>query len=95
MSASIPVVSASGGPLLIPAHELTDLLRRVAAGWLQSEEAGDTDLDARTMRALAGVLCELADQIDVECIGFMPIGGEGEGEGGGVGRGPGGGSRPG
>ncbi|MFD7554318.1 DUF6213 family protein [Streptomyces sp. NPDC059835] len=89
MSTSIPLVSTSGGPLLIPADEVTDLLRRVAVGWLQAETGDGTDLDPRTMHALAAVLCELADQIDVECIGLMPARVE-------VGRrGPGGGSRPG
>ncbi|MFE2164014.1 DUF6213 family protein [Streptomyces sp. NPDC059447] len=89
MSTSIPVVSASGGSLLIPAEEVTDPLRRAAVGWLRSETEGDTDLDPQTLRAPAGVLCEPADQIDVECIAFMPIR-SGCGR-----RGRGGGSRPG
>lgn len=90
MSTSIPFVSTADGSLLIPADELTGLLRRVAVGWLQSQAAGETDLDPRTLQALAGVLGELADQIDVECIGFMPIRGEDES----VRRGSEGGSRP-
>ncbi|MFJ8018570.1 DUF6213 family protein [Streptomyces sp. NPDC096339] len=76
MSESIPLVSASGGSLMIPADEVTALLRRIAVAWLRSDE-GDTELDPGTMRALAGVLGELADQIDVECIGSIPSVAEG------------------
>ncbi|MFC9294127.1 DUF6213 family protein [Streptomyces sp. NPDC057011] len=71
MNASAPL--ALGDRLLIPADHLTGLLRRLAAQWLQATDAGETDLDPRTVEALAGALSEVADQIDVECIGFMPL----------------------
>ncbi|MFD3331484.1 DUF6213 family protein [Streptomyces sp. NPDC058700] len=67
-NASIPLVYASRGELLIPATKVTGLLRRVAAGWLRSARAGDTELDTTTALALARQLSDLADQIDVECI---------------------------
>ncbi|MBX9424298.1 MULTISPECIES: DUF6213 family protein [Streptomyces] len=67
-NASIPLVYASRGELLIPAMKVTGLLRRVAAGWLRSTQAGGTDLDPTTALTLARQLSDLADQIDVECI---------------------------
>ncbi|MFJ8661249.1 DUF6213 family protein [Streptomyces sp. NPDC093795] len=71
-NASIPLVYASRGELLIPATKVTGLLRRVAAGWLRTTEAGGTaggaELDPATALALARQLSDLADQIDVECI---------------------------
>ncbi|WP_137992119.1 DUF6213 family protein [Streptomyces vilmorinianum] len=79
MNASIPLVSLAGGPLLIPADRVTGLLRRLAAGWLASTDAGETDLDPGTVLALAGVLSDVADQIDAECIAFLPVRGEGGG----------------
>ncbi|MGA5193554.1 DUF6213 family protein [Streptomyces exfoliatus] len=68
MNASIPLVSASRGELLIPATKVTGLLRRIAAGWLRATEAEGTDLHPATTLALARRLSDLADQIDVECI---------------------------
>ena len=73
MSALIPLVSVADGQLLIPADEVTALLRRLASGWLHSVYEGETELDPGTALGLAGVLVELADQIDVECIGYMPM----------------------
>lgn len=73
MNALIPLVPASDGRLLIPADRVTGLLRGVAAGWLQSTDSGETNLDTRTTLTLAQLLSELADQIDVECIAFMPV----------------------
>ncbi|MFJ6793515.1 DUF6213 family protein [Streptomyces sp. NPDC091268] len=67
---SIPLVPAADGVLLIPADHVTDLLRRLASDWLRSEAAGELRGDEQTVADLAGVLTELADQIDVECIGF-------------------------
>lgn len=67
---SIPLIPADDGALLIPADQVTDLLRRLAADWLESEHTGDMHGDEQTVRDLASVLTELADQIDVECIGF-------------------------
>ncbi|MFH7594233.1 DUF6213 family protein [Streptomyces racemochromogenes] len=73
MNAYVPLVSVADGGLLIPADEVTALLRRLAGGWLQSVYDEETDLDPGTTLGLAGVLVELADQIDAECIGFMPL----------------------
>ncbi|MFE4632896.1 DUF6213 family protein [Streptomyces sp. NPDC056773] len=67
---SIPLVPSDDGVLLIPADHVTGLLRRLAADWLDSKHAGEMRGDEQTVRDLAGVLTELADQIDVECIGF-------------------------
>lgn len=74
MHVSIPLVL--DGHLLIPADEVTGLLRRIATGWLRSTDAVETDLDPGTVQVLAGLLADLADQIDVECIGFIPLGSE-------------------
>ncbi|MEU9234201.1 DUF6213 family protein [Streptomyces subrutilus] len=73
MNASVPLVSLPGGRLLIPADDATSLLRHLAAGWLHAVYEGEAELDPGTTLALAGVLMELADQIDVECIAFMPL----------------------
>lgn len=67
---SIPLIPADDGVLLIPADHVTGLLRGLAADWLESEHTGDMRGDEQTVRDLANVLTELADQIDVECIGF-------------------------
>ncbi|MCJ0869768.1 DUF6213 family protein [Streptomyces sp. AP-93] len=67
---SIPLIPADDGVLLIPADHVTGLLRCLAADWLESEHTGEMRGDEQTVRDLAGVLTELADQIDVECIGF-------------------------
>lgn len=77
MNAYVPLVSVAGGGLLIPADEVTALLRRLAGGWLESVYDGGTDLDPGTTLGLADALVELADQIDVECIGFMPLADQG------------------
>ncbi|MET9857477.1 DUF6213 family protein [Streptomyces sp. NPDC006450] len=67
---SIPLIPADDGALLIPADHVTDLLRRLAADWLAAEHSGEMRGDEQTVQDLASVLTELADQIDVECIGF-------------------------
>ncbi|MGR4880198.1 DUF6213 family protein [Streptomyces sp. LARHCF249] len=73
MNGSVPLISLPGGRLLIPADEVTSLLRHLASGWLHSVYTGETELDPGTTLGLATVLMELADQIDVECIAFMPV----------------------
>ncbi|MFD9301532.1 DUF6213 family protein [Streptomyces sp. NPDC060048] len=70
---SIPLIPADDGMLLIPADHVTDLLRRLAADWLESTNTGEMRADEQTVLDLAGVMTELADQIDVECIGFASI----------------------
>lgn len=42
------------------------------------EDSGATDLDAGTVEVPAGALAEVADQIDVECIAFVPLRNRGE-----------------
>ncbi|MFI5761757.1 DUF6213 family protein [Streptomyces sp. NPDC051563] len=67
---SIPLIPAEDGKLLVPAGHVTCLLRRLAADWLEPVRTGDARADEQTIEDLAGVLTELADQIDVECIGY-------------------------
>ncbi|MBV6702244.1 DUF6213 family protein [Kitasatospora aureofaciens] len=69
---NVPVLFPRSGGVLIPAAEVTSVLRRVAAGWLSlaDGEDGETEFDPDTIRALAGALGRLADQIDVECIAY-------------------------
>ncbi|MET9319105.1 DUF6213 family protein [Streptomyces sp. NPDC003038] len=67
---SIPLIPAADGGLLIPADHVTALLRRLAGDWVHSTDSGEMRADPQTVVDLAGVLTELADQIDVECIGF-------------------------
>ncbi|MEV6954655.1 DUF6213 family protein [Streptomyces sp. NPDC051183] len=71
MRVSIPLVL--DGHLLVPADEVSDLLRLIAARWVRATDAGETDLDPETVEVLAGALAEVADQIDVECIAFVPL----------------------
>lgn len=66
---SIPLIPTEDGSLLIPADHVTALLRSLSADWRESMDAGDMRGDERTVIDLADVLTELADQIDVECIG--------------------------
>jgi hypothetical protein len=75
MNASASFVLVSGGHLLVPADQVTSLLRCLAAGWLQSTDTdtGDSGLDPPTVLALAAALTEVADQIDAECIALMPL----------------------
>ncbi|MGW0390491.1 DUF6213 family protein [Streptomyces sp. NPDC003042] len=73
MNASVHLIPVAGGRLLIPADQVTSLLRRLAAGWLQSMYEGEAELDPGTTLSLARVLVELSDQIDVECIAFLPL----------------------
>ncbi|MFE9629690.1 DUF6213 family protein [Streptomyces sp. NPDC006463] len=65
---SIPLIPAADGVLLIPAGQVTELLRRLSADWLYSTDSGEMRGDPQTVLDLAGVLDQLADQIDVECI---------------------------
>ncbi|MFE6223153.1 MULTISPECIES: DUF6213 family protein [unclassified Streptomyces] len=61
------------GHLLLPASEVTDLLRYLAALWVESAEADDSDLEPATVAALVGALSEVADNIDAECIALLPV----------------------
>ncbi|MGW5781025.1 DUF6213 family protein [Streptomyces sp. NPDC003863] len=73
MNASMSLVHVPGGPLLLPADEVTLLLRRLAENWRESAEAYDSGLEPETVEALVGALTEVADRIDAECIGLMPL----------------------
>ncbi|MER7536991.1 DUF6213 family protein [Streptomyces sp. NPDC097704] len=78
MNASMSLVHVPGGPLLLPADEVTLLLRHLAEHWRESAEAYDSGLEPETVEALVGALTEVADRIDAECIGLMPLTREGE-----------------
>ncbi len=76
MNASMSLVLLPDGHLVLPADEVTGLLRHLAAGWLESTGEDDLDLAPETVVALAGALTEVADRIDVECIALAPRGDE-------------------
>ncbi|WP_426361753.1 DUF6213 family protein [Streptomyces sp. E-08] len=73
------LVHVPGGPLLLPADEVTHLLRRLATRWLDSaSEEEESGLERKTVEALVDSLTEVADRIDAECIALVPFhGGEG------------------
>ncbi|MFD9355156.1 DUF6213 family protein [Streptomyces sp. NPDC060031] len=67
---TIPLIPGGQSGPLIPADQVTALLRTIAVDWLRSADAADPAVDRETVDSLAGVLDELADSIDVECIAF-------------------------
>lgn len=67
---TIPLIPDGHGGPLIPADQVTALLRTIAVDWVRAADADDTAVDRQTVDSLAGVLDELADSIDVECIAF-------------------------
>ncbi|WP_369147759.1 DUF6213 family protein [Streptomyces sp. R44] len=66
------LVHVPGGPLLLPADEVTMLLRRLATRWLDSADDRDSGLEPETVEALVDSLTEVADRIDAECIALLP-----------------------
>ena len=78
MGTSLSALSAADGRLLIPAEEVTGLLRGLGTAWISSAEEGEGDLEPETVLALAGALYQVADQIDTECIGWLPVRPDGE-----------------
>ncbi|MDT9686993.1 DUF6213 family protein [Streptomyces sp. P9(2023)] len=70
MVMALSLVSPDGAHLLVPADEVSQLLRHFADGWLRTADA--RGLDADTVGTLAGALSAVADQLDAECIAFMP-----------------------
>ncbi|WP_225802011.1 DUF6213 family protein [Streptomyces sp. NK15101] len=78
MNASMSLVHVPGGPLLLPADEVTLLLRHLASHWTASADDEDSGLEPETVEALVGALTEVADRIDAECIALMPLSEEGE-----------------
>ncbi|MDD9380404.1 DUF6213 family protein [Streptomyces sp. ZAF1911] len=69
----VALISTTGGRLLIPADQVTRLLRHLAARWLHSVYESEAELDTPTTLGLVDVLADLADQIDAECIAFLPV----------------------
>ncbi|MFF8378394.1 DUF6213 family protein [Streptomyces sp. NPDC015661] len=67
------LVHVPGGPLLLPADEVTLLLRRLASRWLDSADDRDSGLEPETVEALVLSLTEVADRIDAECIALLPL----------------------
>ncbi|THA31876.1 DUF6213 family protein [Streptomyces sp. A1547] len=67
---TIPLIPGDDGITLIPADRVTALLRTLAVDWMNSADVDDPAVDRQTVDSLAGVLDELADSIDVECIAF-------------------------
>jgi hypothetical protein len=83
MNTPMSLVHVPGGPLLLPADEVTDLLRRLATCWLGSAGVEDSGLEPETVEALVDSVTEVADRIDTECIALMPFRGGEDGRSGG------------
>ncbi|MFE2145085.1 DUF6213 family protein [Streptomyces sp. NPDC059456] len=67
-SFALPLIPTEEGGLLIPAEQVTALLRGVADDWASAVEDGSPEADPETVRAMTEALTQLADQIDAECI---------------------------
>lgn len=65
---TLPIFQGLGEGLLIPAPQVTALLRALGEEWLGWAAEDGSDLDGGTTGSLVLVLREVADQIDVECI---------------------------
>ncbi|MER7754219.1 DUF6213 family protein [Kitasatospora sp. NPDC097643] len=70
----VSMIWGVGDSLVVPADQVTALLRHLGGQWQRWAESEDSDLDPVTTARLVGALRELADQIDVECIGFASYG---------------------
>jgi len=70
----VTMIWGLGDGLAIPADQVTALLRHLGDEWLNWAASDESDLDPTTAATLAVVLRDLADQIDVECIGFASFG---------------------
>ncbi|WP_037604246.1 DUF6213 family protein [Streptacidiphilus rugosus] len=66
ISVDLPLVALGEGGMLIPAEQVTDLLREIAGEYRSWVESDPTE--AQSVADAALVLDRLADQIDVECI---------------------------
>ncbi|MER5812568.1 DUF6213 family protein [Streptomyces sp. NPDC002033] len=76
---TIPLIPAGQDGPLIPAAQVTALLRTIAVDWVRAaEDAPDPGVDRQTVDNLAGVLDELADSIEVECIALASAAGGGD-----------------
>ncbi|MFJ5925466.1 DUF6213 family protein [Kitasatospora sp. NPDC092948] len=65
---SVPVICGLSGDLAIPAQQVVELLRALPAEWQEWAERDDNVLDPVTTSALADLVRQLADQIDLACI---------------------------
>ncbi|MFJ6050315.1 DUF6213 family protein [Streptomyces sp. NPDC092307] len=67
-SFALPLIPTEEGILLIPAEQVTALLRGLASDWESAAELDSAEADADTVLAMTEALTQLADQIDAECI---------------------------
>ncbi|MGW4379780.1 DUF6213 family protein [Kitasatospora sp. NPDC004531] len=65
---NVPVICGLSGDLAIPALQVVELLRAVPDEWVEWAERDDNRLDPVTTAALADLIRQLADQIDLACI---------------------------
>ncbi|MFD8595305.1 DUF6213 family protein [Kitasatospora sp. NPDC059646] len=65
---SVPVICGLSGDLAIPALQVVELLRALPDEWQEWAERDDNALDPVTTAALADLVRQLADQIDLACI---------------------------
>ncbi|MFF1868815.1 hypothetical protein [Streptomyces sp. CB03911] len=67
---NVPLIRGIGEGLVIPADHVTALLRGLADESRHWSDMTESELDIPTITAVASVLRNIADQIDVECIDF-------------------------
>ncbi|MEV4557970.1 hypothetical protein AB0K51_13355 [Kitasatospora sp. NPDC049285] len=67
----MPLIHQPDEGLAIPAEQVTHLLRELGLQGVRRAPSMDSDPDPRTAGALAAMLGEVSDQIDVECIAFV------------------------
>ncbi len=65
---SVPVICGLSGDLAIPALQVVELLRALPNEWQEWADRDDNGLDPVTTAALADLVRQLADQIDLACI---------------------------
>ncbi|MFD8480434.1 hypothetical protein [Kitasatospora sp. NPDC059673] len=65
---SVPVICGLSGDLAIPALQVVRLLRALPEEWQEWAGRDDNELDPVTASALADLVRQLADQIDLACI---------------------------
>ncbi|MET9614885.1 DUF6213 family protein [Kitasatospora indigofera] len=68
---NVPLIRGMGEGLVIPAEQVTALLRGLADQSRHWTDVTESELDTPTVTAVASVLRNIADQIDVECIDFV------------------------
>ncbi len=65
---NVPVICGESGGLAIPAFQVVELLRALPGEWEEWAGRDDSGLDPETTSALADLVRQLADQIDLACI---------------------------